>query len=180
MASSRLNRWLDVFGQFAVLIGLVVVAFERRQNSNIANGELSAQYLTNWQAIEMLQTDAAFAATYAKSIERPGELTVAERFQLDGYYRAVMEQVEFSREMVEVGIFTDSPEALWGFTARSTLVTPYGQAWWRAYRDEFADSAEARIIDAAIEGLAPGTHLQRLETIDAHLNDILGGTSKGS
>lgn len=176
MASSRLDRWLDVFGQLAVLIGLVVVAFELRQTSTIANGELSAQYLSNWQTIELMQTDADFAAVYAKSIERPSELTVAERFQLDGFYWAIMDQFEFSREMVEVGIFTDSLEEIWGFSAPAILGNPYGQAWWRAYRDEFADSAQARIIDAAIEGLAADTHLQRLETIDAHLRDIVGGT----
>lgn len=176
MAKSNLDRWLDAFGQLAVLIGLVVVAVELRQTSNIANAEMSGQYLTNWQAIEMAQMDPGFAAVYAKSLERPDELTLPEKVQLDGYYWALMDQLDFSKEMVEVGIFNDSLEDLWGFNARAIMVTPYAQAWWRAFREEFADTARVRIIDAAIEGLSADTYLRRIESIDGHLDDIVRGT----
>lgn len=47
-----LDSWLGVIGNVAVVIGLVVVAIELRQNSVVANGELTTQFLTNWEEMD--------------------------------------------------------------------------------------------------------------------------------
>lgn len=174
MSKLKLDRWLDVLGQLAVVVGLFVVAVELRQTSTIANGELSAQYLTNWQVIDQTHLDPGFASAYARSIQAPSELTLTERAQLNGYYWAVMDQMDLARELVEAGIFRDSLEELWSSTARGSLTTPYARAWWNWYRDEFADTAQVRIVESALQNLSPDAERQRFEAIDAHLNEILG------
>lgn len=172
MTISRLDRWLNVTGQLAVVIGLLVVAVELRQNSTIANGDLSAQYLTNWQVIDQAQMEPGFASVYAKSLERPEDLTLAEKVQLDGFYWSVMDQMDLALELVEAGIFNDSLEALWGPPTRSVLSSPYARAWWRWYREEFADTARIRIIEGELSRLPAGAALERFEAIDAHLRDL--------
>lgn len=52
MNKNYLDSWLGVIGNVAVVIGLVVVAIELRQNSVVANGELTTQFLTNWEEMD--------------------------------------------------------------------------------------------------------------------------------
>ena len=105
MANTKLDRWIGVVGNLAVVIGLVVVAVELRQTSVIANGELSSEFMANWQEFDRSRQDPSFAAVYAKSIERPDELTLTEQIQLDAHYWSAMNQLELARMLVEAGLF---------------------------------------------------------------------------
>ena len=160
-----MDRWVGAIGNLAVIIGLIFVIVEMRQTSTISNGELSALYLTNWQAFDRSRQDPAFAAVLAKSIEQPDELTLAEKVQLDGYYWAAMGQLELVRELTSAGLFEDPYEDQVRLNVRILLTTPYAQAWWRAYRDEYADPELALIVDDELESLPPETARELLDAI---------------
>jgi hypothetical protein len=49
---------------------------------------------------------------------------------------------------------------------RVLLITPYAQAWWRWYRDKFADPVMASIVDDELERLSPDTARERLDARD--------------
>ena len=153
MAKNKLDNWLGVLGNLAVVVGLIVVAVELNQNSVIANGELTSQFMSNWQNLDQSRQDPSFARVYAKSIERPEELTLAEKVQLDGYYWAMMDQLELTRLLVNSELFNSSYEKIVRPNVRIFLTTPYAQAWWAAYK-RFADPATISIIDNELERLS--------------------------
>jgi hypothetical protein len=166
MTDDKLDRWLRVIGNLAIIIGLVVVAVELRQTSTIANGELSIIYMTNWQALDRSRQDPSFAAVYVKSMEQPDELTLAEKVQLDGYYWVMAGQWEIARQLTESGLFNMTYEEILRLDVRILLTTPYAQAWWRWYRDEFADPVMASIVDDELERISPQTAREWLDAVN--------------
>lgn len=164
MTKKTLDTWLGVIGNVAVVIGLFVVAMELRQNSIVANGELSSQFQTNWEEIDRSRQEPSFAAVYAKSIERPAELTLAEQVQLDGYYWSVIDQLQLAQDLVEAELFYSSYEEIGRSFVRDVLITPYAQAWWHAHKD-VADPATVRIVDDELERISP-------DTAQAFFNDV--------
>jgi len=171
MANTKLDRWIGVVGNLAVVIGLVVVAVELRQTSVIANGELSSEFMANWQEFDRSRQDPSFAAVYAKSIERPDELTLTEQIQLDAHYWSAMNQLELARMLVEAGLFNHTYERILQENVRSFMTTPYAQAWWTSYRDRFADSTTAAIVDRELAAVPPETARDFFRAIESKLDE---------
>lgn len=168
MDKNKLDNWLGVIGNLAVVIGLIVVALELHQNSIVANGELTSQFQANWQEIDRSRQDPAFARTYAKSIERPEQLTLAEKVQLDGYYWTVMDQLELARMLVESELFNSSYEDIVRPNVRIVFTTPYAQSWWNSYK-EFAHPVTAAIVDDELERTPTEAAQEFFDAIDSKL-----------
>jgi hypothetical protein len=146
LKSIKLESWIGVVGNLAVVAGLVVVAIELRQNSIVANGELSSQFQGHWQEMDRSRQDPSFAIVYAKSIEQPEELTLAEKVQLDGYYWTAMDQLDLAQDLVESGLFESPYEEIVRSNVRYIFTTPYARAWWASYK-ELSDPITISIVD---------------------------------
>ena len=170
MNKFKLNDWLGVIGNLAVVIGLVVVAVELRQGSIVANGELTSQFQANWEEIDRSRQDSSFAIVYAKSIEQPEELTVAEMVQLDGYYWTIMDQLELARMLVESELFNSSYEEIVRPSVPVIFTTPYARAWWDSYK-EFADPTTVSIVDDELARISSVTAQEFFDAIETKLSD---------
>lgn len=85
----RLNQWIAIFANIGVLIGLVFVGFEVRQNSQATR----AQTLQN--VLEDLRLQFDYPETVAGALFKPAdELTDSERFQLRLYFVKAMRSYE--------------------------------------------------------------------------------------
>lgn len=74
----KLNRWLQVSANIGIVLGLVLVGFQLKQNSELARIQLL--YEESNRAIE-LETEVVgerAAEVWAKSIQAPEDLTLAE------------------------------------------------------------------------------------------------------
>jgi hypothetical protein len=114
---------------------------------------------------------SSFAAVYAKSIERPDELTLVEHTQLDAHYWSAMNQLELARMLVEAGLFNSTYERILRENVRILLTTPYAQAWWATYRDRFADSTTAAIVDRALEEVPPEAAGNFFQAVESNLDE---------
>lgn len=170
MSKIQLDDWFSVIGHIAVVIGLVVVAVELRQASIVANGELTTQFVTNWQEFDRSRQDPAFAAVYAKSIEQQGDLTLTEMVQLDGYYWAAVNQLELARMLVEPELFFSTYEDIVRENVRLLFLTPYSHAWWRANRHQYHPDMVA-IVDDELGKVSPDGVKEIFETIRVELSE---------
>ena len=159
---------LHVVGNLAVLIGLIIVAYEIRQSSVIARAELSALYLTNWAEIDRSRQDADFAAVLAKSMERPEDLTLDEMVQLDGYLFSIIDQLNMDRAMYRFGIFRDPLQVEVASFARYVLTTPFAQSWWASFREGYNADTGA-LIDLELESVSPDKQRVFFEEIKSRL-----------
>jgi len=166
----RLDRWLGVVGHVAVIIGLVVVAVELRQGATVANGELTAEFMSNWQELDRSRQELAFAEVYAKSIENPQDLTLVEQVQLDGYYWVIMDQLDLARMLVDLNLFDSTFEEILRTNVRLNFTTPYSRAWWNSYSSD-ADPATAAIVNDELSRLPVDTQQRQFRSISMSLGE---------
>jgi hypothetical protein len=85
MDSDRLNRWLSLGANIGVLIGIIFLAVEIRQNSDLARLQFADDRLDTWQQGELVVLGDSIAAVWEKSVQDPETLTLAEARMLDAY-----------------------------------------------------------------------------------------------
>ncbi len=62
-----LNKWLSVFANLGVLVGILFLAYEIQQNTTATNLETTSNFQNGFHAIElMIASDAEFAALLSK------------------------------------------------------------------------------------------------------------------
>ena len=170
MNAEKIGDWLHVASNFAVLVGLAVVAYEIRQNSVLARGELAESYLSNWEEIHRSKQDASFATTLAKSVDAPNELTREEILQLDGYFSSVMLQLNIDRYLSEFGIFREPHEIEARKIARIHLTNRFAQVWWQSSRFRY-DPVTVAIIDDEIAAVSDEESRKFLDDIESALSE---------
>lgn len=173
MNKDRLDKWFSVVGHVAVIIGLIVVAFELRQGAAVANGELTTQFMTNWQEIDRSRQEPSFAEIYAKSIENPENLTLVEKVQLDGYYLLVMNQLELARMLVDLNLFERTYESILRENVRIIFATPYSHAWWKSFSMD-ADATTVSIVNDELSRTPIDADQKRYERISTSLQELRG------
>ena len=128
----RTNRWLTLAANFGVLLGLIMLIVEVRQNANLTRVMLETERSNAQLMIELRMTEPAVVAVWAKSIETPENLTLAELRTMDGIMAAntmvydqllsMMDGDLVSRDRIEQNIKNTSP---WVFGS------PFGKNWWQ-------------------------------------------------
>lgn len=85
-----LNKWLGVFANLGVLIGIIFLAYEIQQNTTATQLETTSNFQNGFAAIElMIASDAEFAALLSKG--RNGEvISDAEFVRLQAFYSTVL------------------------------------------------------------------------------------------
>ena len=85
------TNWKDIaelIGIAAIVASLVFVGMQMQQDRVHARAELGADSFSNLASISLEMTSDEFAPIFARAIEEPGELTTAERLQVNGYLEA--------------------------------------------------------------------------------------------
>jgi len=90
MNGSKLHDWLNLLAAVGVLVGLVFVALELRQNNEIAYQQAVSANWNTWTGLEMSLIESDYPEVFAKSIMQPDELTLAEQITLDTWLSGVM------------------------------------------------------------------------------------------
>lgn len=145
-------RWTEVaelVGLSTIIVGLILVYAEIRQNGTIARAQLSES--SSRILIDLLEQEREkdFALVLAKSFDAPHELTSAERRQMNAYLRTVIYRYYRERYYYRLGLFetwddTIPPSAPYYFG------NGYGRTYWEAVRD-MQDPELAAAIDTALE-----------------------------
>ena len=86
------KRWKELFeatGLVAIVASLIFVGFQLRQDQNIARSELTSESFKLMIGLSETLIEPEFAATYAKMLDRPEDLTVSEMVQVDNLLESV-------------------------------------------------------------------------------------------
>ena len=135
----RNSRWIDgmqLFASVGVLVGLLLVFYEIRQNNELAKADSVRELLVSWQQIAFSEYETDIVEIYIKSVEDPENLTSAEIGKLSAWLTVVMNQYLLTFEMNERGLgynYRDvdngpEQELLGGF--ESYFGTPFGRSWY--------------------------------------------------
>ena len=104
----RKRNWIDgleTFTLVSILAGLILVAYEIRQNNDFAEADAVRALSTGWQQIYSSIYETDIASIHIKSIEDPQNLTSAEILKMSAWLSLIVNQfsLEFSMEYRNLG-----------------------------------------------------------------------------
>ena len=106
MKSSRLNEWLQILASLGVLIGLVVVAYEIKQNTQTAQAEFYRESYSMWMHVSTVEIETDIDEIIVKSITSPESLSPGELVELNAYFTMVTSVYDNGARAKELGIAT--------------------------------------------------------------------------
>jgi hypothetical protein len=104
----RKRNWIDglqTFTSVSILAGLILVAWEIRQNNDFAEADAVRALTVGWQQIDISMIETDIASIRIKSIEDPQNLTSAEILKMGALLSVIMNQysLEFSMDERNLG-----------------------------------------------------------------------------
>ena len=104
----RKRNWIDgleTFTSVSILAGLILVAYEIRQNNDFAEADAVRAMSTGWDQIYSSIYETDIASIHAKSIEDPQNLTSAEILKMSAWLSLIANQysLEFSMDERNLG-----------------------------------------------------------------------------
>ncbi len=133
---SNLNRWLTLAANVGVLIGLIVLIVEIRQNGAIAEAQFYLEQVESNETLEISMLGDSAAAVWERSVFEPESLSPADIRVMDAYLSSrlyvwwnmfELERRGFFEEGATAANVRDSVEFYFG--------SAFAQAWWQHERD---------------------------------------------
>ena len=165
MKTETMN-WVQIVSNFSLLIGMVLVAVQINQSSNIARAQLAHDAWLNSAGELYAVVGENPAATLAKANLSEEELTDEELFVLNAYFDSATLHMARIAHMQRLGlaIYSDDETAL---AFAPAFAGRFGNAWWAVNRErtlarapEIASRIDELLVTDQIEDLA--SDLRRL------------------
>jgi hypothetical protein len=178
--SDRLTRWLTFGANLGVIVGIVFLVLEMRQNSAIASAQVRLDYAAGWRSVDESRQSESFAKVIVKSIESPEELSLIELVQLDAYYSGVLDQL-LSAQIASTSGLRETPFA---DVAKSVgtiyFSNEFARSWWTQIRSDWSSATEngfQEIMDEAVVTGETGRARRIYEGIQNNLSQQPGSSS---
>ena len=132
-----LAQWIELVGMFGLLISLVMVGYQLKQNTDMQRIDLLMQETSAIIDNERLMIENEHVArVWAKSLEDPTSLTLAEQRIMEGYLWIFVELLRSNHRMKEHGLLSDED---WKYRLNTDagfyLGNPYAWGWFLGFVD---------------------------------------------
>ncbi len=159
MTTSKAINWPNLIASIGVLAGLLLVAYELRQNNEIARAET---FQTMWQMVSELtkiEVETDILQIYRRSIDDPLSLSDDDIDRLDSYLWLYFDTQTVKAVMRETyGLYDVSVERQANDSADYYLAGRFGRAWYAenksaiaVYNPEFAEAVSERLANTPVE-----------------------------
>ena len=133
MDSTKLVNWLQILGNFGLIAGLVLVAAQIQQNSEITEAQMVSEDRALAVTLRLAVLGENPAMVMAKAIDSPGELTTEDMFVLQAFEAANYYHKSRNEMLHRVGFGTNltgysNPEGNAVGALNEYLGTPHGIA----------------------------------------------------
>ena len=163
MEFKKFNEIAELVGIVAIVASLVFVGLQMRQDHVIARSELGAGSFESLALLRQEMTESEFAATYAKMLEQPEQLTTMEQLQVNAYLDAAKFLIIRECYLVVREIFTEC-DVLVRQYGPYFFGSRYAQTWWRLQSPQNLTFLEGW-VDDEISSIDPEYNLKELRAI---------------
>ena len=171
MKFDRLGGSLAVLANIGVIAGLVLLAVELRQNSQVVRAEAVASLLAGQSSAETAFMGDDTAAAMATALVAPEDLTDEEILQMWAYLNTAVISAEQTYSMYSLGLATEEDRESAAKKAADWISFPFGRIWWGEIKTNFPTSL-ATDIDAALQDLNPNYLQRQFEGMRRGLQDL--------
>jgi hypothetical protein len=134
MKSQKLSNWLQIAANVGIVIGLLLVGVQLKQNSDLLKTQLLYDESRRAVDLETLVVGENGAEAWAKSISDPKNMSLPEQRIMEALLWSFVEQLRSTRLLAELGLLEDEE---WRLRVKSEsafyLGNDYGKAWWENY-----------------------------------------------
>ena len=162
----RLSEWLQLVAAVGVIAGLMLVAYELRQNQELTRAQLNSETLAAMENLSRSRQQEPLARAIAKTHEAPLELTPAERVMLDGYYVESFQTIIREFTFIRSGLYEDELDFYIAVFARNVLLTEYGKLWW-------ADTRSTSVLPKELVSRVDGVSSALIESLGVEIHTEL-------
>ena len=153
MESSRIGTWLSIGANLGVIGGLVLVALQLNQNSELLRLQMLEQESRRATDHELAYVGEAGPEVWAKVIEDPANLTFREQRVAESLIWSSFESWRSLHKLHDAGLI--GPE--WKDRVREevpyVLGHPYGRAWWKNIKEQTAPGEIADDLRDEVESV---------------------------
>ena len=164
MIGERWREFVELIGVVAIVASLIFVGMEVRQERDLARTILAATSFDNLAALRLTASNPDFAKTYAKMLERPEDLTIDERIQVDSVLDAIKFMILRECHLVERNVFTEC-DGMVSEVVHRYFGNEYAQSWWRLNNTQGARAILPSWIDSAMLGPDVDSNLRNIEEV---------------
>lgn len=155
MDIGKLNNWLQVTANIGIVLGLVLVGVQLKQNSDLARMQLLSEESQRLVDFELEVVGERGAEVWAKSIEDPENLTLAEVRIMEALLWGFAENLRGTYRLAELGLLEEED---WRTRVDSEvtffLSDRYSRSWWMNYGGHHAASYPEELRNAIDEVIA--------------------------
>jgi hypothetical protein len=151
MKLDKIGTWLQVSANLGILLGLVMVGLQMKQNSDLLKIQLSYEESSRYAQNERVLWGENPSEVWAKSIETPEDLTFAEQRIIESIVWAGVQEWYAVYELSTLGLIgnewkdrIDNEGAFW-------LGNRYGRAWWKLNSENQFDDEFVEAISEALK-----------------------------
>jgi len=173
MDSNRVNKWLSLGANLGVLAGISLLAYEINQATLTTRAEMISNYQDRWVTIDLSWQDREFAATWAKAMENPMDLTLTEMIQLNGFMWSYFDHIGTNRVLWELGVFDDRVETIEEIISDNAYMF-FGNRFSRAWLEENRKNLHPRtmeIVDQVLSNVTAEDTLNSYNRIKMLISD---------
>ena len=169
MNTTKLSPWLTIIANLGLVAGMVLVAYEINQNSQLARSALVNEgNIASNQFWENLMGETP-TDVIALAVECPEAMTYSDFMVMDAFLFTGMNLLYRNYELAQEGIFTDEDwKEVVEVYAAWYLGNPFGRAWWDDEARHFFAVEFADHVDKQLEGTVKDSYAYYL-SVRTHL-----------
>ena len=155
MDSTKLSDFLQLLASIGVLVGLLIVAYELRQNKLFAQAEYSQESYDKWMQVASMEMETDIGEIFIRSIEDPVSLSKPDKFKLNAWLTQTITTYDNGDRALELGLATPAA-VLPDEDVRYYFASAYSRQWFEANRYWIRPNI-AETISRVIETTPPST-----------------------
>ena len=166
---NKLNDWLQLAAALGVIIGLVLVAMELRQESNLTRAEMGFEYHGAIEDVHRSLQSETTSRAMAVACENPLEMTMQDHFIVESFFTQAWTAL-FSREnyMQLRGVFVDDLQISASWVAGLMFGCEYGRDWYRVNRQTVFEPL-LPYLDEMLESGAQRNWQERVDELETRI-----------
>ena len=161
MNSSKVNEWLALIANAAVVGGIIFLAIEIRQNNELLRSESRQALITN--DVASLAANFQNADVFAKLVS-DGELSTEDQLRLSFMYTIDLRNREFEYFQYTNGLLDEQTWLAYRHVLLINHSTGLGRTWWGEVGRGIVDPDFAKLVDELLLGAEPDDTYKRMAT----------------
>jgi len=161
MISSKINEWLTLIANVAVVGGILFLAIELRQNNELLRSESRQALVAN--DLTSLTANLENADVFAKLVSEV-ELSSEEQLRVSFMYALDLRNREFEYFQYINGLLDEETWLAYRHVILINHSTVLGRKWWNEIGRGIVDPEFARLVDGLLVDAQPDDTYERMAT----------------